>query len=151
MLHHDSPVHRRRKPNWGAGRHEINRSRQLSAALAEAKLPSDDGEPLHPDPHRRTSLESNGSSYAGSLALMDAGVKNRCRRVAMVWCRTAETGEYAVLSDILATRTMTWTSKTGTEKGIALDVDIKIQGLKRDSDRRSLHQKFAKAAAQVNE
>jgi hypothetical protein len=41
--------------------------------------------------------------------------------IAMGLVQDKETGEYAVLSDILATRTTsTWTSKTGTEKAFAL-------------------------------
>ncbi len=84
-------------------------------------------------------LESNGSSSmatvcAGTLALMDAGIKIKApvSGIAMGLI-TDETGNYAVLSDILGDEDHLGDMDfkvTGTEKGItACQMDIKISGL----------------------
>lgn len=87
-------------------------------------------------------LESNGSSSmatvcAGTLALMDAGVKitKPVSGIAMGLI-TDETGNFAVLSDILGDEDHLGDMDfkvTGTEKGItACQMDIKINGLSYD-------------------
>jgi len=85
-------------------------------------------------------LESNGSSSmatvcAGSLALMDAGVKinKAVSGIAMGLIANTETGKYAILSDILGDEDHLGDMDfkvTGTEDGItACQMDIKIDGL----------------------
>jgi polyribonucleotide nucleotidyltransferase len=85
-------------------------------------------------------LESNGSSSmatvcAGTLALMDAGVKIKApvSGIAMGLITDPETGKFAVLSDILGDEDHLGDMDfkvTGTEKGItATQMDIKIDGL----------------------
>ena len=85
-------------------------------------------------------LESNGSSSmatvcAGTMALMDAGVqlKKPVSGIAMGLISDAETGKYAVLSDILGDEDHLGDMDfkvTGTVDGItACQMDIKIKGL----------------------
>ncbi|MFP4064655.1 MAG: polyribonucleotide nucleotidyltransferase [Bacteroidales bacterium] len=86
-------------------------------------------------------LESNGSSSmatvcAGTMALMDAGVKisKPVSGIAMGMIADPETGKYAVLSDILGDEDHLGDMDfkvTGTTKGItACQMDIKIDGLR---------------------
>ncbi len=85
-------------------------------------------------------LESNGSSSmatvcAGTLALMDAGVKIKkpVSGIAMGLISDSETGKYAVLSDILGDEDHLGDMDfkvTGTKDGItATQMDIKVDGL----------------------
>jgi len=85
-------------------------------------------------------LESNGSSSmatvcAGTLALMDAGVKmtRPVSGIAMGLITDEESGKFAVLSDILGDEDHLGDMDfkvTGTEKGItACQMDIKVKGL----------------------
>ena len=85
-------------------------------------------------------LESNGSSSmatvcAGTLALMDAGVKIKkpVSGIAMGLITDAKTGKYAVLSDILGDEDHLGDMDfkvTGTKDGItATQMDIKVDGL----------------------
>lgn len=85
-------------------------------------------------------LESNGSSSmatvcSGTMALMDAGVqlKKPVSGIAMGLISDAETGKYAVLSDILGDEDHLGDMDfkvTGTADGItACQMDIKIKGL----------------------
>ncbi|MGZ0016480.1 polyribonucleotide nucleotidyltransferase [Yeosuana sp. AK3] len=85
-------------------------------------------------------LESNGSSSmatvcAGTMALMDAGVqmKKPVSGIAMGLISDAETGKYAVLSDILGDEDHLGDMDfkvTGTADGItACQMDIKVKGL----------------------
>ncbi|MEY8847865.1 polyribonucleotide nucleotidyltransferase [Psychroserpens sp. XS_ASV72] len=85
-------------------------------------------------------LESNGSSSmatvcSGTMALMDAGVqmKKPVSGIAMGLISDANTGKYAVLSDILGDEDHLGDMDfkvTGTEDGItACQMDIKIKGL----------------------
>jgi len=85
-------------------------------------------------------LESNGSSSmatvcAGTMALMDAGVQliKPVSGIAMGLISDAETGKYAVLSDILGDEDHLGDMDfkvTGTADGItACQMDIKIKGL----------------------
>lgn len=94
-------------------------------------------------------LESNGSSSmatvcAGSLALMDAGVKMKkpVSGIAMGLIKDAE--QYAVLSDILGDEDHLGDMDfkvTGTADGItACQMDIKVDGLSHDIMREALEQ-----------
>ncbi len=85
-------------------------------------------------------LESNGSSSmatvcAGTLALMDAGVKLKkpVSGIAMGMISDAATGQYAILSDILGDEDHLGDMDfkvTGTRDGItACQMDIKVEGL----------------------
>ena len=85
-------------------------------------------------------LESNGSSSmatvcAGSLALMDAGIKISApvSGLAMGMISDSSTGRYAILSDILGDEDHLGDMDfkvTGTEKGItACQMDLKVDGL----------------------
>jgi len=85
-------------------------------------------------------LESNGSSSmatvcAGTLALMDAGVKIKApvSGIAMGLISDSKTGKFAVLSDILGDEDHLGDMDfkvTGTAKGItATQMDIKVDGL----------------------
>lgn len=85
-------------------------------------------------------LESNGSSSmatvcAGTMALMDAGIqlKKGVSGIAMGLISEAETGKYAVLSDILGDEDHLGDMDfkvTGTADGItACQMDIKVKGL----------------------
>ncbi len=99
-------------------------------------------------------LESNGSSSmatvcAGTLALMDAGIQLRrpVSGIAMGLVQDAETGKYAVLSDILGDEDHLGDMDfkvTGTERGItACQMDIKIKGLSYDILEKALEQSRA--------
>jgi len=96
-------------------------------------------------------LESNGSSSmatvcAGTLALMDGGVKISApvSGIAMGLISDAETGKYAVLSDILGDEDHLGDMDfkvTGTSKGItACQMDIKIEGLSFEILKKALYQ-----------
>ncbi len=84
-------------------------------------------------------LESNGSSSmasvcAGSLALMDAGIKIKSNVSGIAMGLISEGNKYAVLSDILGDEDHLGDMDfkvTGTREGItACQMDIKIKGLK---------------------
>ncbi|SMB99880.1 Polyribonucleotide nucleotidyltransferase [Hymenobacter roseosalivarius DSM 11622] len=151
MLHYNFPAFSTGevKPNRGPGRREIGHGNLAMRSLKRV-LPSEDENPYT---IRIVSdiLESNGSSSmatvcAGSLALMDAGVKVRAAvsGIAMGLVQDKETGEYAVLSDILGDEDHLGDMDfkvTGTEKGIvACQMDIKIQGLSSGILTAALHQ-----------
>jgi polyribonucleotide nucleotidyltransferase len=96
-------------------------------------------------------LESNGSSSmatvcAGSLALMDAGIKikDAVSGIAMGLITDEKTGKYAVLSDILGDEDHLGDMDfkvVGTSKGIvACQMDIKINGLKWEMVNEALNQ-----------
>lgn len=127
------------KPNRGPGRREIGHGNLALRGLKRV-LPS-----LIESPYtiRIVSdiLESNGSSSmatvcAGSLALMDAGikVKDAVSGIAMGLISDESTGKYAVLSDILGDEDHLGDMDfkvVGTSKGIvACQMDIKINGLR---------------------
>ena len=151
MLHYNFPGFSTGevKPNRGAGRREIGHGNLALRSLKKVMPPDDE----NPYTIRIVSdiLESNGSSSmatvcAGSLALMDAGVKVRSAvaGIAMGLVQDKETGEYAVLSDILGDEDHLGDMDfkvTGTEKGIcACQMDIKIQGLSNEILTAALHQ-----------
>ncbi|PJJ60366.1 polyribonucleotide nucleotidyltransferase [Hymenobacter chitinivorans] len=151
MLHYNFPAFSTGevKPNRGPGRREIGHGNLALRSLKKV-MPSDDENPYTV---RIVSdiLESNGSSSmatvcAGSMALMDAGIPVRAAvsGIAMGLVQDKETGEYAVLSDILGDEDHLGDMDfkvTGTEKGIvACQMDIKIQGLSNEIMTAALHQ-----------
>ncbi|MBS1612980.1 MAG: polyribonucleotide nucleotidyltransferase [Bacteroidetes bacterium] len=122
----------------GTGRREIGHGALAHRAL-ETMLPADS-----PYTIRVVSdiLESNGSSSmatvcAGTLALMDAGVKIKkpVSGIAMGLITNEETGKYVILSDILGDEDHLGDMDfkvCGTADGItACQMDIKIKGLSR--------------------
>ncbi len=123
------------RPIRGVSRREVGHGNLAQRAL-KTMIPTD-----NPFTIRVVSdiLESNGSSSmatvcAGTLALMDAGIKmtNPVSGIAMGLI-TDEDGNYAVLSDILGDEDFLGDMDfkvTGTEKGLtACQMDIKIKGL----------------------
>jgi len=126
------------RPNRGAGRREIGHGNLAMRSLKQV-LPADDENPYT---IRIVSdiLESNGSSSmatvcAGTLALMDAGVKitSPVTGIAMGLITNEMGTKYAILSDILGDEDHLGDMDfkvTGTEKGIvAVQMDLKINGL----------------------
>jgi len=137
------------RPNRGPGRREIGHGNLAHRAL-KAVLPDEEENPYT---IRVVSdiLESNGSSSmatvcAGCLALMDSGiqVKSMVSGIAMGMISDPETGDYAILSDILGDEDHLGDmdfKTTGTEKGItACQMDIKIDGLSFDRLKEALLQ-----------
>jgi polyribonucleotide nucleotidyltransferase len=127
------------KPNRGPGRREIGHG-NLSIARIKTCIARFTESPYT---IRIVSdiLESNGSSSmatvcAGSLALMDAGikVKDAVSGIAMGLISDEKTGKYSVLSDILGDEDHLGDMDfkvVGTSKGIvACQMDIKINGLR---------------------
>lgn len=126
------------RPNRGPGRREVGHGNLAHRALKKVLPPAEE----NPYTVRIVSdiLESNGSSSmatvcAGSLALMDAGIKIKSpvTGIAMGMISDAETGKYAILSDILGDEDHLGDMDfkvTGTADGItACQMDIKIDGL----------------------
>ncbi|MGG5902033.1 polyribonucleotide nucleotidyltransferase [Sphingobacterium daejeonense] len=126
------------RPNRGPGRREVGHGNLAMRSLKQV-LPTED----NPYTIRVVSdiLESNGSSSmatvcAGTLALMDAGVKISApvSGIAMGLITDEKTGKYAILSDILGDEDHLGDMDfkvTGTEKGIVgCQMDLKINGLK---------------------
>lgn len=127
------------RPNRGPGRREVGHGNLAMRSLKQV-LPADNENPYT---IRVVSdiLESNGSSSmatvcAGTLALMDAGVKLKApvSGIAMGLITDEKTGKYAILSDILGDEDHLGDMDfkvTGTAKGIvACQMDLKINGLK---------------------
>ena len=140
MLHYNFPGYSTGevRPNRGPGRREVGHGNLAMRALKNMIPQGDD----NPYTIRVVSdiLESNGSSSmatvcAGSLALMDAGIQiqSPVSGIAMGMISDAETGKYAILSDILGDEDHLGDMDfkvTGTEKGItACQMDIKVDGL----------------------
>ncbi|MEM9340865.1 MAG: polyribonucleotide nucleotidyltransferase, partial [Bacteroidota bacterium] len=130
------------RPNRGPGRREVGHGNLAMRAL-KAMVPNE--EEGNPYTIRVVSdiLESNGSSSmatvcAGTMALMDAGVKIKkpVSGIAMGMISDSESGKYAILSDILGDEDHLGDMDfkvTGTENGItACQMDIKIDGLSYD-------------------
>ena len=137
------------RPNRGAGRREIGHGNLAQRSLKKV-MPSEEENPYTV---RVVSdiLESNGSSSmatvcAGTLALMDAGVKLKApvSGIAMGLITDEKSGKYAVLSDILGDEDHLGDMDfkvTGTEKGIvACQMDLKIHGLRWEVLRDALEQ-----------
>lgn len=149
MLHYNFPKYcvGEAGPNRGAGRREIGHGNLAQRALS-AVLPEHDDFPYT---LRIVSdiTESNGSSSmasvcGGSLSLMDAGVpiSGAVAGIAMGLCQDGD--KEAVLSDILGDEDHYGDMDfkvAGTEKGItALQMDIKIQGLSKETLKNALTQ-----------
>ena len=137
------------KPLRGTGRREIGHGNLALRAL-KAMMPSKEDNPYTV---RIVSdiLESNGSSSmatvcAGTLALMDAGVKLRkpVSGIAMGLITDSKTKKYAILSDILGDEDHLGDMDfkvTGTADGItACQMDIKVDGLSFEILREALDQ-----------
>ncbi|WP_114938321.1 polyribonucleotide nucleotidyltransferase [Mucilaginibacter endophyticus] len=140
MLHYNFPGFSTGevRPNRGAGRREIGHGNLAQRSLKQV-LPSEDENPYT---IRIVSdiLESNGSSSmatvcAGTLALMDAGVKIKepVSGIAMGLITNEMGTKYAILSDILGDEDHLGDMDfkvTGTKNGIvAVQMDLKINGL----------------------
>lgn len=151
MLHYNFPAFSTGevRPNRGPGRREIGHGNLALRALKKV-VPSDQDNPYT---IRVVSdiLESNGSSSmatvcAGSMALMDAGiqVKAGVSGIAMGMISDKESGEYAILSDILGDEDHLGDMDfkvTGTRGGItACQMDIKVEGLTYDMLKQALQQ-----------
>ncbi|GAB4203941.1 MAG: polyribonucleotide nucleotidyltransferase [Bacteroidia bacterium] len=134
------------KPMRGPGRREIGHGNLAHRAL-KRMVPQDTGYTI-----RVVSdiLESNGSSSmatvcAGTLALMDAGIKIQkpVAGIAMGLI-TDEKGNYAVLSDILGDEDHLGDMDfkvCGTKDGItAVQMDLKVNGLSYDIMKEALYQ-----------
>jgi polyribonucleotide nucleotidyltransferase len=126
------------KPARGVSRREIGHGNLAHRALKNMMPPDEE----NPYAIRVVSdiLESNGSSSmasvcAGTLALMDAGIKIRkpVSGIAMGLITDKESGKYAILSDILGDEDHLGDMDfkvTGTRDGItATQMDIKFEGL----------------------
>jgi polyribonucleotide nucleotidyltransferase len=148
MLHYNFPPFStgEARPIRSVSRREIGHGNLAQRALAPM-VPAD-----FPYTIRVVSdiLESNGSSSmatvcAGSLALMDAGVKmlKPVSGIAMGLIYESE-DKWAVLSDILGDEDALGDMDfkvTGTEKGItACQMDIKVDGLKMEVLKKALYQ-----------
>ena len=148
MLHYNFPGFSTGevRPNRGPGRREIGHG-NLALRGLKAMIPSD-----VPYVIRIVSdiLESNGSSSmatvcAGSMALMDAGIKlNKPVSGIAMGLITDESGNYQVLTDILGDEDHLGDMDfkvIGTKDGItACQMDIKINGLKWDMVAQALKQ-----------
>jgi polyribonucleotide nucleotidyltransferase len=148
------------KPNRGPGRREVGHGNLAQRALKKVLPPEDE----NPYTIRVVSdiLESNGSSSmatvcAGTLALMDAGIKIKSpvSGIAMGLISDPEKGKNVVLSDILGDEDHLGDMDfkvTGTEKGItACQMDIKIDGLSYDLLKEALAQANAGRMHILNE
>jgi polyribonucleotide nucleotidyltransferase len=137
LLHYNFPAFSTGevKPNRGPGRREVGHGNLAERALKQVISPE------NPYTVRVVSdiLESNGSSSmatvcAGTLALMDAGVKitKPVSGIAMGLI-TDDKGKYAILSDILGDEDHLGDMDfkvTGTRDGItACQMDLKVDGL----------------------
>jgi polyribonucleotide nucleotidyltransferase len=151
ILHYNFPAFStgETRPNRGPGRREVGHGNLAMRSLKQV-LPPDEENPYT---IRIVSdiLESNGSSSmatvcAGTLALMDAGVKIKApvSGIAMGLITDEKTGKYAILSDILGDEDHLGDMDfkvTGTTKGIvACQMDLKINGLSYDVVSQALHQ-----------
>ncbi len=151
LLHYNFPAFStgEARPNRGVGRREIGHGNLAMRSLKKV-LPADDANPYT---IRIVSdiLESNGSSSmatvcAGTLALMDAGIKIKApvSGIAMGLISDSKTGKYAVLSDILGDEDHLGDMDfkvTGTTKGIvACQMDLKVDGLSYDVLSEALNQ-----------
>ncbi len=138
MLHYNFPGFSTGeiKPNRAPARREIGHG-NLAARSLKKMLPDQVDYTI-----RIVSdiLESNGSSSmatvcAGSLALMDAGIKMKeaVSGIAMGMISDPKTGRYAILSDILGDEDHLGDMDfkiVGTKEGIvACQMDIKVEGL----------------------
>jgi polyribonucleotide nucleotidyltransferase len=137
------------KPARGISRREVGHGNLAHRALKNM-MPGDEENPYA---IRVVSdiLESNGSSSmatvcAGTLALMDAGIKLRkpVSGIAMGLITDTTSGKYAILSDILGDEDHLGDMDfkvTGTHDGItATQMDIKVEGLSYEVLEKALEQ-----------
>jgi len=151
LLHYNFPAFSTGevKPNRGPGRREIGHGNLALRGLKRV-MPTREENPYT---IRIVSdiLESNGSSSmatvcAGSMALMDAGIKIKgaVSGIAMGLISDESTGKYAILSDILGDEDHLGDMDfkvVGTRNGIiACQMDIKINGLKWEMVEEALNQ-----------
>jgi len=133
------------KPNRGPGRREVGHANLAGRSLKKV-MPSG-----LPYTIRIVSdiLESNGSSSmatvcAGSLALMDGGIKIKAPVSGIAMGMIAEGGRAAILSDILGDEDAIGDMDfkvTGTHKGITgCQMDIKVDGLTYETLEQALNQ-----------
>ena len=124
------------KPNRGVGRREVGHGNLAHRSIKKVLPPAED----NPYTIRIVSdiLESNGSSSmatvcAGTMALMDAGIKIKAPVAGIAMGLISDGDKYAVLSDILGDEDHLGDMDfkvTGTEKGIvACQMDLKVDGL----------------------
>ncbi len=140
ILHYNFPAYSvgEARMSRGTSRREIGHGNLALRAIKPMLPPAD----KNPYTIRIVSdiLESNGSSSmatvcAGTLALMDAGVKIKkmVSGIAMGLITDTETGKFAILSDILGDEDHLGDMDfkvTGTDDGItACQMDIKVDGL----------------------
>jgi len=138
MLHYNFPAFStgEARPNRGTGRREVGHG-NLAMRSLKKMMPSEEENPYT---IRIVSdiLESNGSSSmatvcAGSLALMDAGVKLKSPVSGIAMGLITDGSRFAVLSDILGDEDHLGDMDfkvTGTAKGIcACQMDLKVDGL----------------------
>lgn len=150
MLHYNFPPFStgEARPIRGTSRREIGHGNLALRALKPV-LPEDNSYTI-----RLVSeiLESNGSSSmatvcAGTLALMDGGVKIKAPVSGIAMGLVADNGKFAVLSDILGDEDHLGDMDfkvCGTEKGItACQMDIKVDGLPYEVLTQALHQSKA--------
>ncbi|MGI8892830.1 MAG: polyribonucleotide nucleotidyltransferase, partial [Bacteroidia bacterium] len=141
MLHYNFPPFSTGEAKFlrGLGRREVGHGNLAMRALKQV-LPTESDNPYT---IRVVSdiLESNGSSSmatvcAGSLALMDGGVKITAPVSGIAMGLIMEGNDFAVLSDILGDEDHLGDMDfkvTGTEKGItATQMDLKVEGLSFD-------------------
>jgi polyribonucleotide nucleotidyltransferase len=151
VLHYNFPPYSTgdARPSRGLSRREVGHGNLAHRAL-KGIVP---GETENPYATRIVSdiLESNGSSSmatvcAGSLALMDAGIRmnKHVSGIAMGLITDVSTGKYAVLSDILGDEDHLGDMDfkvAGTVDGItATQMDIKVEGLSYEILARALDQ-----------
>lgn len=147
MLHYNFPAFSTGevKPNRGPGRREVGHGNLALRALKQV-LPKD-----NPYTVRIVSdiLESNGSSSmatvcAGTLALMDAGVKITKPVAGIAMGLITDNKKYAILSDILGDEDHLGDMDfkvTGTKDGItACQMDLKVDGLPYEVMEKALNQ-----------
>ena len=159
-LHYNFPPYStgEARPIRGTSRREVGHGNLAQRAL----------KPMLPDESIYTVrivsdvLESNGSSSmatvcAGTLALMDAGIKIKrpVSGIAMGLITDEESGKYAILSDILGDEDHLGDMDfkvTGTSEGItACQMDIKIKGLSYEILEKALEQAKAGRLHILNE
>ncbi|HPK08787.1 MAG TPA: polyribonucleotide nucleotidyltransferase [Saprospiraceae bacterium] len=144
------------KPNRGPGRREVGHANLAGRSLRQV-LPDE-----NPYTIRIVSdiLESNGSSSmatvcAGSLALMDAGLKIKKAVSGIAMGMISENGKTAILSDILGDEDALGDMDfkvTGTSDGITgCQMDIKIDGLPYEQLEKALSQAKAGRLHILNE
>ncbi|MFP4366806.1 MAG: polyribonucleotide nucleotidyltransferase [Bacteroidales bacterium] len=151
VLHYNFPPYSTgdARPTRGLSRREVGHGNLAHRAL-KGMVPGDEENPYA---IRIVSdiLESNGSSSmatvcAGSLALMDAGIKMKklVSGIAMGLITDTGSGKYAILSDILGDEDHLGDMDfkvAGTKDGItATQMDIKVEGLSYEILARALEQ-----------